>query len=231
MLQASLIRTGGFLGLWLCWAFAFTGVTVAVVQVLRGDTVGAEECLNRTREKPMRFLISSGYLFLKMALLTFILGAVGFMWWVKIAEYFNIELTFLPGYLIGLTQVILIAAFTLPFLLAVPVSVMEDQGLLQALKRSFALTEGKSIVMLGLFLEAEISAYLLAWLLYWTAYSGASGYGFRALQGSIYYIQIVASAFLQPIAMIGFAWIYAARTHEPTELQAEHERHAIPTQT
>lgn len=47
------------------------------------------------------------------------------------------------------------------------------------------------------------------------------------MQGSIGYVEIIISAFLQPIAMIGFAWIYVSRTRELAATEAEHAQFAV----
>lgn len=68
VLEATLIRAAGFLGVWLCWVFAFVGVTVAVRQILNGEVAEPEACLNSVRERPFKFLVSSASLFVEMAM-------------------------------------------------------------------------------------------------------------------------------------------------------------------
>ncbi|MCU1312138.1 MAG: hypothetical protein JWO20_3263 [Candidatus Angelobacter sp.] len=206
VLEIGAINVAGFLGLWLCWAFAFASVTVAINTILREVEADAEDCFSQVREHPGRFLVTSGYLFFKMLFLSYVVGIVGFLWWTTITDHFELQ----PhAYVVSSVIVLIIAALTLPFLLALPVATLENRGLVASLKRSFALTEGKSLVMLGLFFETEISAYLFSWILNWLVYRGFTGQGIPIFYGGVFYFQLIVSAFFQPIVMIGFAWIYA----------------------
>lgn len=227
VLEATLIHAAGFFGVWLCWVFAFVGVTVAVRQILNGDVAEPEECLNSVRERPLNFLTSSASLFVEMWILAFFIGEFVFMASLQIAEHMQVPLTSIPGIVFGYIEVVLIAALTLPLLLALPATILEDQTLIPALKKSFALTEGKSLVMLGLFLESELSSSIVALFLSWATYFWRNGYGEHVMQGSIGYVEIIISAFLQPIAMIGFGWIYVTRTRELAATEAEHAQFVV----
>lgn len=227
VLELTLIQAAGFLGVWLSWSFAFMGVTVAVGKLLKGEEPEAEHCLNSARENPGRFLLPSVYLFLEIWFLAFFTGEFAFMAWSQLADHLQLKATSVPGIYVGFIEVALVAALTLPFLLGVPISVIDNKGVITAFKKSFQLTEGRSLVMLGLFLESEISSYLVAIFVGWLSFLWRDGYGAPVLQGSTRYIEVVVTAFLQPIAMIGFAWIYVSRKQELTASEAVHAKYAV----
>lgn len=223
VLKVAFLDLAGYFGAWLCWAFAFAGVTVAV---LREQETDAEECFNAVRESPLVFLKMSGSLALGV-LISFYVVSIAC---VAALSFANIRFDLSQQvssalYLAGqFLAVFLVAALNLPFVLAIPEAVIGKKGMAAALRASFVLTEGKSLLMLALFFETEITAYFLSAAIQSLIRSGIHGRGFQPLSGGEFYVGTIVSAFLQPIAMIGFAWIYR---HELAELQAEPEKHAI----
>lgn len=229
LLKVSLINLAGYLGSWLCWSFAFAAVTVAVASFLEGRKVDPEDCFNVIRERPMAFLKTTVYLAVKILLVFSLITFGSVMALDAVMSHFNIRPEMLsPFYLLlGFVEVSLVAALVLPFLFAIPLSITGEQGLIRSLKTSFSLTEGKSLVMLGLFVETEASAYLIAFLIRWLIYRGPNGSGIPALYGGVFYLEVIITAFLQPVAMIGFAWIYAIRSRELAASELEHAKYAV----
>lgn len=225
-LKIALLNLGGYFGAWLCWAFAFAAVTAAV---LREQQTDAEECFNVIRENPIEFLKTSSCLALSMLISFYVVSIASIAVVSAAAPRFDISLQMTSAlYLVSqFVGVFLVAALNLPFVLAIPEAVIEKKGVVAALKISFVLTEGKSLLMLALFFETEITAYFLLAAIHSLIRSGLHGQGFQPLYGGEFYVGTIVCAFLQPIAMIGFAWIYATRTRELAQQQSEDAKYAV----
>ncbi|MCU1284540.1 MAG: hypothetical protein JWO13_890 [Acidobacteriales bacterium] len=209
--EATALKHAGFFGMWLCWAFAFSAVTVAVNALSKGRSVDPEECFNHAREEPGRFLAVAGYLYAKIIIVGFLIFFALFIGVYQFIQKFLQPTASIAGYLMGLFVALLVAVIVLPFVLAIPVATFERLGIRESLKRSFKLTEGKSLVMLGLFIEAELSSYLLSLALRWFIFRGFNGAGIPGLYSSVFYLEIAGAALVQPIAMIGYALVYNFR--------------------
>jgi len=220
ILAGTAVRLFGLFADWLFYCFAFAGTAIAVRAILDGEKLETEESLNVVRGAFVRLFVMAFLFFSLLVVLSigsgFVVGAYAIL-----RHRFGLPYSASLGLVVIWGTIAIGLAVLSRYALAIPALVLENLPFWKCFKRSDELTEGHMLFLAALICESVLGGYVamsapfwmwnhvfasrvvLTWTIYWI----------------LQLIGLAASAAIQPLMFIGFAYLYitasAPKTPEP----------------
>ena len=208
--ESSAVRFFGFFADFLFYCFAFAGTSAAVQEVLRGNSPDVEESLNVARSNFKQILVMTTVFFF-LVLVAFGLALfIGFTVQDLVHARGARSATLNAAYVAMYGTALLSFSVLSRYALAIPALVLENLPFSKSFKRSDRLTEGHMLYLVALIRESVVGGYLTLVAPFWMwNHVFASRV---VLTWTIYWILrligLAASAAVQPVMFIGFAYLY-----------------------
>ena len=211
ILEAGLLRYGGYTADWLLYCFAFAGIVAAVDELQQGKQPAIEACFMAARER------LSGFLGLSLAL--WLVSLVAIAIWMALLIFLVVVLG--PNRLWSspfIGMVIFLPIWVVSrFGLAIPAFVLEKSSIRKAFFRSDELTKGCWTILAILLLESIGGSYLVYLLIHWLFRQAAiHGVGPSWIANLGLPLGLLIGFVLEPHMFIGFALLYVRRSSQPT---------------